>query len=180
MGEPDEHVAGVDGGEDQGVDLASGTGVGIDQESHLGEVDLAFNARFPVVDAYRGLLGPVPALLRGEAVQRPVRNLDALPGEQFVDLDQAQRFLPGGPGHPGGDLFPVGFQGFAGASVPGGPGRADRGDDRPDDLIVHRLGDGVPFQSGRLRGLDVAACRFPVHAGAFGHGPQPRASQPCT
>ncbi|MGL3806090.1 hypothetical protein ACSYDW_08345 [Paeniglutamicibacter sp. R2-26] len=62
-------------------------------------------------------------------------------------------------------MFPVRFHGFVGASGPGGPGRADRGQEGTDDLIAHGFGDGVAFQPGRLRGIEIAARRFPVRAG---------------
>lgn len=120
------------------------------------------------------VLASKTAPLAGEAVQRPIRNHAALPGEEGLDLGDRQWSMVTVAGHPRGDLVLESQQLFPGGAVPVRPRRAHRLDDRPDQGVVDRLDTVGALQAGGLGGLDVAAHRLAVHPAVRGNGPQPR------
>lgn len=104
VGQPHEHVPRHHRGEDQGVHPALLPGLGVEDESHLGEVDLTLDTGLAVDDADRSGLDPEPAAFDREPVQRPIRHPAALPGQQLLDLHDAQRVMAVATSHPGLDL----------------------------------------------------------------------------
>jgi len=94
VGEPHEHVAGEDGGEDQRPQQAPALGIRIEQQTHLAEVDLELGARLAVVDSHRVIGLRVAELLNAEAVQGAVGDdLTGAAVEQVSDLGELDLVL---------------------------------------------------------------------------------------
>lgn len=146
--------------------------------AQLGEVELALHARLAVDDADRARADPEPAPLDREPVQRPVRHLDTLAGQQLLDLPDAQCVPAIAAAHPGADLLLVAEQDLPRRAVPVRPRRPDRVDHLPDQLIGDRLHAGVADQAGSLGRSDVPTGRLAVHPRPLGDLPQPVPFQP--
>ncbi len=87
VGQPHEHVAAEHRGEDQRVDHPPPPWHRVVDQAHAGEVDLHLTARLAVGHPHRRALPPIAQLVGAEAVQRPLGDLDATPGQQVGDLD---------------------------------------------------------------------------------------------
>ena len=103
----------------------------------------------------RGVLGPEPAPLDREPVQRPVEDVDAWTGQQLIDLDDAQLAAA----HPGSDRLLMGQQHLPRVAVAIGPGRPHRA----DQLIGQRLRTAVASQPSLVSSLHVPAGGLAVY-----------------
>jgi len=173
-GQPDEHVPGVDRGEDQPVHRPSTLRLRVEHQPQPAEVELALHPGRTVGDPQRRLPPAEPAALHREAVQGPVRHLDAAPSQLAVDVGQRQIRR-----HPGRDLLGPRPERLPRRPVPRGPGRAHRGHHHADQLVGQLPWATGAGQPGRLGGLDVAAGRLTVHPGPLSRRPQPRPREPC-
>jgi hypothetical protein len=160
---PAEH-----GGEDQRVHPTLLPGHRVEDEPHLGEVDLALDPGLAVVDPDRGGADAEAAPLDREPVQGAVWHHAPLPGEQFLDLHDRQRRLAITAGHPLGDLLLPGEQQLPRRAVSVRARRADRGHHRADQLIGQRLDTVVAAQALGLGRSDVPASRLAIHPRPFG------------
>jgi hypothetical protein len=151
------------GGEDERVHPPLLPGLGVADQPHLSEVDLALNTRLAVVDAHRGGLGPEPAPLDREPVQRAIGHPAALTGEQLLDLHDAQRILALPASNPHRDLLLAGEQQLPRGAVPIGARRADSGHHRTDQLIGQRLDSCDLREALGLGRSDIAASGLAVH-----------------
>jgi len=151
------------GGEDQRVHPPFLPGLGVNDEPHLGKVDLALHPGLAVVDPHRGGLDPEPAAFDREPVQGAVRHHATLPGEQLGDLHHRQRRLTATAGHPRGDLLLPGQQQLPRRTAAVRSSRTDHGEHRTDQLIGHRLDPGLPRQAFGLGRNHVAAGGLAVH-----------------
>jgi hypothetical protein len=137
-------------------------GLGVEDESHLREVDLALHAGLTIDDPHRGGPDPEPAPLDREPVHRSIRHHAALPGQQLLDLHDRQRLLAISAGDPLADLLLTGEQQIPRRAVPVGPTRADRRDHRTDQLIRDRRA-GLPTETLRFGRSDISAGGLAVH-----------------
>ena len=177
--QPDEHVPGITGGEDQGVDLPPAAIRRVGEVAQVSEVDLQLHAGLAVGDPDGGVLHAEPAPFGGEPVQRPIGHHTPLPGQQFVDLHHRQRLgVLAVTLEPHRDLLLAGLQGLPRRPVPVRAGRTHHRHHLGDQLVVDRREPRVPLQAGLLRGGDVPAGRLPVHPRPFGDRPQAGALQP--
>ena len=186
VAQPHEHVPAEHRGEDQRVHPPPTSGLEVEQQTHLGEVELALHPGLNVSDPHRRpASGAEPASLHGEPVQRPIRHPHPLPGQQLLDLHDRQRVVldPAvfDAGHPGPDLLLIREQGLPRGTVPGGPDRADRLEDQPDQLVGDRLvhrHTGLARQPLRLGRLDIAPSGLAVHPRPLRDLPQPSSLEP--
>ncbi len=176
VGQPHEAVPRVAGGEDQGPHQPPFPGRRVDQEPHLAEVDLELPAGLPVVDPHRGLAPAEAALRHREAVQRPIRNLNTLAGQQLVDLDQVQLLVV----DPRLDRRLLRPQRLPRRPVTGRAGRAHPQAHLPDQQIGQLLLAALTDQTGGHRRLHVTADRLAVDPTQTGDGPEALTTHPQT
>ena len=158
----------VDGGEDQRMHLAAPPIVGVGEHPQVAEIDLAFHPGIPIADPHSGVLATETTTLTGESVQRAIRHRAALAGQQSVDLGDRQRPLLTVASHPRGDLLLEPRQLFPRRAMAIRAYWAHRLGHRPDQPVINGLDAVATAQTGRLRGLDVAAHRLAVHAAMRG------------
>ena len=180
VGQPHEHVPAEHRGEDQRVHPPRLPGLRVHQQTQLREVELALHPRRPVRDPDRARPDPKPALRHREPVQRPVRHPHPPPGQQLLDLHDAQRVPPVTSLDPGPDLLLMCQQQLPRLAVPVRACRTDRVDDLADELVGDRAHARVADQPSGLGRGDVPASGLAVHPRPLGRLPQPRSLQPRT
>ena len=155
VAEPHEAVAGVAGGEDQGVDHPAPAGGRVGDQAHAPEVDLELRARLAVVDPHRRLALSEAAALGGEAVEGAVGDDDALAGQQVLDLHQLQVL-----GHPRLDLGLMRDEGLPPGAVADRSGGTDPLAHQADHHVGQLLLPAIPGEPGGDGGLHIAADRL--------------------
>jgi hypothetical protein len=163
VGQPHEHVPRHDRREDQRVHPPPLARVGVHDEPHLGEVDLALHPRLTVIDPHRGPRSPEPAARHHEPVQGAVRHHATLPSQQLSDLHHRQRRRTATAGHPRRDLLLPGQQQIPRRPVPVRTSRTDHSNHRADQLISQRRDPRLPGQPFSLSRNHVAAGGLAVH-----------------
>ena len=167
-------MPGTDRGEDQRVGDPPPACARVINQTHLGEVELAFHTRLAVGDPHRGgATATEPAPLGAEPVQRPIWHQHPPPREQISDLDHRQVLAD-----PLADLLPLNLQRLPGMAV---SASADRPHGRHHlaNHLIRQLGEAtLATHPSRLSGGHIAAGRFTVHSCLPGHRAQPPTTQP--
>ena len=139
------------------------------------EIGLQLRARLPVIHPHRhaGPAAGEPAALHREPVQRPVRDIGPLPGQQLTDPGDRQPGL-----HPLSDPLLQRHQPIPRIPVPVRPRRTDRAQHRAQQLLAQLPLTAITNQPRRHRNPDIAARRLHVHPAALSRRPRSRPRQP--
>jgi hypothetical protein len=151
-------------------------GVRVRDQAEPPEVQLALHPRLAVGDPQRRSPAAEPAAGDREPVQRPVRHRDPAAGQLAVDVCQLQLVAL----DPVPDPRLLGQQRLPRRAVPAGPGRADRGHHRPEQLIAQLVLAALADQTRGHRRLDVPARGFTIHPRPLPGRAQSQTAQPAT
>jgi hypothetical protein len=173
VGREDEHAPRVHRGKDQRVDHPASTAGRVGHQPEPAEIDLHLHPGITIGDPQRRAAPAEPALVHGEAVQRPIRHHHPAPTEQHVHLGQRQI-----PLQPGPDLVAVRVKGLPRSADPMRAVRAHHPDHRAEQLIGQLPRATLAQQPGVPRGLHIAAHGLAIGPSQHGHLAQRVTRQP--
>jgi len=150
-----------------------GCGPGVGDQAHPPEVHLQLGAGLTVGDTHRVAPLAITTALHREAVQRPVRDGDASPGQQVADLHDRQAL-----GGPPFDELGVGLQRLPRRAVAPWAVGPHRQAHHPDHRVVELRDVAVGGHARRCGRVHVAAHGVAVHTRVAADGPLALAEDP--